>query len=123
MNLELKLLFILAVDLIEYNAIVNTGRTVFGNMNWGNKLPGSAGLPCCKSLHFSGSQIGEVAKVEELKFNPMRGVVMYVMLGGWYNSFGLPGDDAHEFGDSIFLEPGRLLSDLFDDDDVGSVSW
>ena len=44
----------------------NADKAAFGAMAWGNKLPGTVGNNCCKSLHFTGSEVDDPVAGDEL---------------------------------------------------------
>lgn len=59
---------------------------------------------------------------DELTFNPLRGMTMYIIYGSWYKCFGIPNDNAYMFAESIFKVSEDVMNKLFGDDELGSVS-
>lgn len=90
-------------------------------MAWGFEL-GAGKNACCRSLHFTGVETALVDAGEDLCPNPFRALVWYMMLGGWYRSFGIAGDNAYTFAESLFEGGENLFKAMFGEDELGPVS-
>lgn len=101
----------------------NADKPIFGSMAWGFEL-GAGKNACCRSLHFTGVETALVESElgEDVTLNPYRALVWYMVLGGWYKSFGIAGDNAYTFPESILDGGDNLFKSLFSEDDMGPVS-
>ena len=94
-------------------------------MAWGCHL-GAGKNACCRSLHFTGVQTDLVDPTQALTLNPFQALVWFMVLGGWYRSFGIAGDNAFTFAESLLegvdSTGENVFESLFKEDDLGAVS-